>query len=184
MEKTYKLIDTLNPIIIGIANYWSTVVSKEIYSAIDNHTWQIIYNFLRRLHPKKGWGWIKERYFKPDKTGQSENKWILTDPNVGNQLKKMSWTPIVRHVQIKYNYSPYDIRLKEYFAKRDIKEFDRNNVAYRQKLAKWQKYKCPICGQSITDFKEGLETHHKIPKYKGGSDEYKNLQYMSCIVPC
>ena len=31
--------------------------------------------------------------------------------------------------------------LKEYFEKRDIKEFDKNNVAYRQKLAKKQKNK-------------------------------------------
>jgi len=48
----------------------------------------------------------------------------------------MAWTPISRHVQIKYNYSPFNKELKEYFKKRDIKEFDRNNVAYRQKLTK------------------------------------------------
>ena len=68
------------------------------------------------------WKWIKAQYFKPDKTGQSRNKWILTDPDTGNQLKKMAWTPIVRHQQIKYNYSPYDVTLKEYFANRDQRE--------------------------------------------------------------
>jgi RNA-directed DNA polymerase len=52
----------------------------------------------------------------------------------------MAWTPIVRHQQIKYNYSPYDVTLKGYFAKRDQREFDLNNVAYRQKLAKKQNY--------------------------------------------
>jgi RNA-directed DNA polymerase len=169
------LIDTLNPIIIGTANYWSSVVSSEIFNRMDNHIWTVIYTFLRRLHPKKNWGWIKARYFKPDKTGQSKDKWILTDPDKANQLKKMSWTPIVRHTKIKHTYSPYDVLLKDYFVKRDIKEFDRNNVAYRQKLAKRQKYKCPLCGQSVTDFRQGLETHHKIPKHKGGSGEYKNL---------
>lgn len=178
------LINTLNPIIIGTANYWSSVVSKEVYTEMDNYIWINVYGFLRRLHPKKGWNWIKDRYFKPDKTGQSKNKWILTDPITSNQLKKMAWTPIVRHQQIKHNYSPYNKELKEYFEKRDIKEFDKNNVAYRQKLAKKQEYKCPLCGMSVTDFKEGLETHHKIPKVKGGSDEYKNLQlvHISCHI--
>ncbi|MBC2580742.1 reverse transcriptase [Clostridium sp. DJ247] len=178
------LINTLNPIIIGTANYWSSVVSKEVYTAMDNYVWTNVYRFLRRLHPKKSWNWIKDRYFKPDKTGQSKNKWILTDPITNNQLKKMAWTPIVRHHQIKHDYSPYNKELKEYFRKRDKKEFDKNNVAYRQKLAKKQDYKCPLCGMSITDFKEGLETHHKIPKIKGGSDEYKNLQlvHISCHI--
>lgn len=178
------LINTLNPIIIGTANYWSSVVSKEVYTAMDNYVWTNVYRFLRRLHPKKSWNWIKDRYFKPDKTGQSKNKWILTDPITNNQLKKMAWTPIVRHPQIKHDYSPYNKELKEYFIKRDKKEFDKNNVAYRQKLAKKQDYKCPLCGMSITDFKEGLETHHKIPKVKGGSDEYKNLQlvHISCHI--
>src|SRR5690242_14828328 len=45
--------------------------------------------------------------------------------------------------------SPFNKYLKEYFQNRDIKEFDRNNVAYRQKLAKKQKYKCPLCSRSI-----------------------------------
>lgn len=176
------LISTLNPIIIGTANYWSPSVAKKVFSEMDSHIWKIQYKFLRRLHPKKSWNWIKHRYYKPDKTGQSKNKWILTDPITNNQLKRMAWTPIVRHVQIKHDYSPFNTELKEYFEKRDIKEFDKNNVAYRQKLAKKQKYKCPLCSHSITDGSEGLETHHKTPRVKGGTDEYKNLElvHISC----
>jgi RNA-directed DNA polymerase len=176
------LISTLNPIIIGTANYWSPKVAKEAFSTMDAHIWKIQYKFLRRLHQKKSWNWIKHRYYKPDKTGQSKNKWILTDPITNNQLKKMAWTPIVRHAQIKHDYSPFNAELKEYFEKRNIKEFDRNNVAYRQKLAKKQKYKCSLCSHSITDSSEGLETHHKTPRVKGGKGEYKNLEliHISC----
>ncbi|WP_261721915.1 reverse transcriptase domain-containing protein, partial [Bacillus thuringiensis] len=46
------LISTLNPIIIGTANYWSPSVAKEIFSEMDFHIWKIQYKFLRRLHPK------------------------------------------------------------------------------------------------------------------------------------
>lgn len=178
------LISRLNPVIIGTANYWCRTVAKETFSAMDNYIWQRVYHYLRRSHPKKSWKWIKKQYFKPDKTGQSKNQWILTDPDTGNQLKKMSWTPIMRHAQIKYNYSPFNVELKDYFERRDRKEFDLNNVAYRQKLAKKQKYVCPLCGMSITNFEEGLETHHKQPKVQGGSNDYKNLQlvHISCHI--
>ncbi|OON94207.1 MAG: hypothetical protein ATN31_04110 [Candidatus Epulonipiscioides saccharophilum] len=108
----------------------------------------------------------------------------LTDLITENQLKKMAWTPIVRHSQIKHTHSPFNKELEEYFTKRNIKEFDKNNVAYRQKLAKKQRYTCSMCGKSITNYKEGLETHHKIPRDKGGTDEYKNLQlvHISCHI--
>ena len=112
------LVSTLNPIIIGTANYWNSSVAKEVFSGMDDHIWKVQYKFLRRLHPKKSWNWIKQRYYKPDKTGQSKNNWILTDPITNNQLKKMAWTPIVRHAQIKYDYSPFNKELKEYFEKR------------------------------------------------------------------
>ena len=96
----------------------------------------------------------------------------------------MAWTPIVRHSQIKHDYSTYNKELQDYFEKRNIKEFDRNNVAYRQKLAKKQKYKCPMCKKSITNYKEGLELHHRTPKSLGGTDEYDNLQlvHISCHI--
>ncbi len=64
------------------------------------------------------------------------NNWILTAPIINIQLKKVSWMPIKRQVLIKYDNSPFNKNLKDYFEKRDVKEFDRNNIAYKQKLAK------------------------------------------------
>lgn len=178
------LIGRLNPIITGTANFWKTQVAKEIFGDIDCYLWNKTRRWLKRLHPRKSWKWIIKRYFKPDSTGQSRSKWILTDPVTGNQLKRMSWTEIKRHELIRYTSTPFDSALTEYFRKRDIKEFENNNVSSRQKLAKKQKYVCPICRRSITDFKEGLEIHHIHPKYHGGGDEYKNLQlaHISCHI--
>ena len=183
-DNAQTLIGRLNPIVTGTANYWKTQVAKEIFGDIDNYLWEKTKRWLKRLHSSKNWKWIIKRYFKPDKTGQSRRKWILTDPVTGNQLKRMSWTEIKRHVLIKHTSTPFDSTLTEYFRKRDIKEFENNTVSSRQKLAKKQNYVCPICKRSVTDFKEGLETHHIIPKYHGGSDEYKNLQvvHISCHI--
>lgn len=41
-----------------------------------------------------------------------------------------------------------------------------------------------MCNHSIADFREGLETHHKIPRIQGGSNQYMNLQlvHISCHI--
>jgi len=178
------LIGRLNPIITGTANYWKPSVAKKIFSGIDYYTWKKVKRWLNHSHQTKNWRWKINRYFKPDKTGQSKNKWILTDPITQNQLKHMSWTSIERHTLIAHDNSPFDTTLTEYYRKRDIREFEANNVSSRQKIAKKQNYVCTICGRSITDFKEGLEIHHITPKYHGGSSKYENLNlvHVSCHI--
>jgi len=178
------LIGKLIHIITGTANYWKPGVAKQKFSDIDSYVWTKVKSWINRSHPTKNWEWKTARYFKSDKTGQSKNRWIFTDPVTQNQLKQMSWTEIRRHVLINHDNSPFDTTLTEYYRKRDIKEFEGNNVSYRKKLAKKQNYVCPMCGNSITDFNEGLEIHHLTPKCHGGSDEYKNLQliHISCHI--
>ena len=176
------LIKKLNPVVIGTANYWNTQVSKKIFGDIDNYLWIKTRRFLNRLHPKKSNKWKKNQYFKPDIAGQSKDQWILTDPITGKQLIKMKWTPIIRHEIIKHDFSLFDEKLGEYFQKRKVKEFDRNTIKSRQKLAKIQKYVCPLCKEDITNGKEILVTHHKKAQIFGGTNEYKNIQlvHKSC----
>jgi len=116
-----KVINLLNPIIIGKANYWRPMVSKETFSKVDFHIYKVSRRFLERLHPNKSAKWINKRYYKPDFTGKSKHNWTLTDPIGNSQLKRMMQTPIKRHTMIKHNASPYDINLGEYFKKRDNK---------------------------------------------------------------
>jgi RNA-directed DNA polymerase len=173
-----QLISELNPVIRGIGNYWSKAVSKKTYKDIDDYTWQKTVKFLKRLHPKKSWKWKKARYFKPDHNGISKDKWILTDPNNSNiQLTNMAWIPIERHVMIKYNNSPDNPELKQYFEQRDEKEFNTNNVLHKQKIAKKQKYKCRICRQSLIG-DESIETNHIVPEKVGGKEHYHNLELL------
>ncbi|MED4025791.1 group II intron reverse transcriptase/maturase [Priestia megaterium] len=177
------LIIDLNPIIRGYANYWNIIPAKKVFSVMDAYIWKKTKRFLRRLHTTKSWKWIVSRYFKADIHGQSKNNWLLTDTTGKYQLIRMAWTPIVKHVMVKYKNSPFDSNLEDYYQKRSIKLFEKNNIASRQKLAKKQKHKCPLCGTSILT-EEALEIHHKTPKYHGGSDEYKNLAlvHASCHI--
>ena len=115
------LIDFINPLIRGTANYWKPFISSRIFSKMDNYIWKKTYKFLRRLHPHKSWDWIKRKYFPPYNDGRHKDKWVLTGPHDGIHLAKMSWVKIKRHVMIKHDYSPYDASKSEYFMLRDSK---------------------------------------------------------------
>ena len=179
-----ELILELNPIIRGTGYYWNKVVSSEIFSSIDEYVWIKTRKFLNRLHPRKSAAWKEKRYFKLDYNGVSKNKWILTDPkDHAIQLTKMHWIGIERHVMVKFDNSPDNPQLKQYFEQRDEKEFDANNVRHKQKIAKSQKFKCRICGQSLIS-KEHLETNHIVPEKAGGKSQYFNLELLhaSCHI--
>lgn len=176
------LIIKLNPIIRGLGNYWSSEVSKKIFSSLDRYIWIKVRRHLKRLHNNKSFKWIYKIYFKPDYTGASKDKWILTDPHDNKtQLFRMSWIPIVRHEVVKYKNSPDDASLKEYYEKRDKKEFIKNNIMSRRKLAKSSNYKCRICKQSLVG-EEELKTNQIVPKKLGGVESYDNLEllHQSC----
>jgi len=178
------LIKKLNPIIRGIGNYWSSQVAKKIFSKIDHYTWVKIRKHLKILHPNKPFKWIYGKYFKVDYTGVSKDKWILTDPHDSRtQLFKMSWISIVRHVVVKYRNSYDDATLKEYFDEKKKKEFIRNNVLSRRKLAKLSNYKCRICKQSLAG-KESLKISQIVPFELGGDEIYGNLEllHQSCQI--
>jgi len=176
------LITTLNPIIRGIGNYWASQVAKKIFGKMDSYIWIKLRKHLKILHPNKSFKWIYTRYFRPDYTGVSKDRWILTDPHDHKtQLLKMSWIPIVRHNVVMYRNSLDDASLKEYFEKRDKKEFIRDNVLSRRKLAKRSNYKCRVCKQSLAG-EEFLKINQLLPSRLGGDKRYDNLEllHQSC----
>lgn len=177
-----ELIMKLNPVIRGIGNYWSSEVSKKVFGNVDHYTWIETRKYLKNLHNHKPFKWIYKRYFKPDYTGVSKDRWILTDPhNERNQLFKMSWIPIVRYEVVKYRNSPDDASLREYFEKRDKREFIWDNALSRRKLAKQSNYKCRVCNQSLVG-EENLKINQIVLKILGGAECYSNLKllHQSC----
>lgn len=112
------LIDGLNPLIRGTANYWRHVNSSDIFSKMDDYIWHKTYRFVRRLHPNKSWGWIKKKYFPPLVRKSGVWNWVLTDTKSEKYLFKMQWYPIWYHTMIKHDFSPYDKTKEEYFVNR------------------------------------------------------------------
>ena len=172
-----KVIATLNPIIKGWANYFRIGVSSEAFSGIDYYMWNRQYRHVRRAHPKKSWRWIKEKYWGklcPNR----KDRWVFGCTETGSYLHKLSWTPIKRHILVKGTSSPFDPSLKDYWKRRALKNFKTLLAPSSTKIALRQNFTCPVCNKHLYNNKESIDTHHLIPKSKGGKSTYSNLMLL------
>ncbi|MCX7114315.1 MAG: group II intron reverse transcriptase/maturase [Gammaproteobacteria bacterium] len=118
---TEKLIYLLNPKITGWSNYYRSVVSSKVFSAIDHEIFMALKQSMYRKHPCKGRWWIMQKYF----TTVGGDHWrfhcTIKDES-GNKkplyLKQASETLIRRHKKIKADATPFDPCYKDYFEQR------------------------------------------------------------------
>ena len=167
------LISHLNPIIRGWANYYATVVSKVAYSDIDDLTYQKLKAWAKRRHPKKNGEWVSKRYWQ---SIGSEN-WVFATRKEGLtplRLLNHADTPIVRHVKVKGESSPYDGNLVYWSTRMGNNPEMPNRIS---KILKKQKGKCTHCEMFFRE-DDVLEVDHKIPKSQGGRDSYDNWQLL------
>ncbi len=166
---TKALIVKLNPIIRGWTNYYSSQVSKEIFNKLDMLLWKRLWRWVSRRHPNKSANWVMKKYF-PNVKGT--RNWILNEGEC--ILNQHSDVPIVRHIKVKGNKSPYDGDWT-YWSSRIGKHPGVKTVV--AKLLKSQKNKCAFCGLHFrpTDL---IEVDHIVPKSEGGDNTYKNKQLL------
>ncbi len=177
-----KLIQKLNPILLGFANYYRGVVSKEIFGYIQHRVWRYLWRWAVRRHPNKSKKWVKARYWRRYKG----NEWTFMCEGVGRNGKGKLFIlydivdiPIIRHIKVKGNASPDDPTLAKYWQDRSKsmgKKYWAKGSKYEQ-VAKKQNWKCPVCGQPLFNG-EDLETHHIVPVKQGGSDDTENLVHL------
>ncbi len=96
------LIHRLNAVIRGWAFFYRHVVSKEVFSDIDQAIWRMTWNWARWRHPRKRLTWIKRRYY----ARRAGRDWIFTDGTA--VLFHISSVPIRRHIPIRVRANPYD----------------------------------------------------------------------------
>lgn len=95
------LIQKLNEITRGWANYHHTTCAKRSYSVIDHRIWEMLWRWAKRRHPNKGKQWIVNRYWKTHKG----RRWtFMSDKNI---LFLMSDMPIVRKGQMALDKNPF-----------------------------------------------------------------------------
>ena len=133
----------ISPIVRGWAAYYRGVVSKEVFSTLDYHLWQLTYKWAKHSHPNKSKSWITARYFGRFNPAR-QDKWVFGDRDSGAYLPRFAWTKIVRHPLVPGRASPDDPALAEYWAARRRKRqppLDRSTL----RLLQAQHGRCPLC---------------------------------------
>src|SRR5919202_1158366 len=167
------LISRLNPIIRGWANYYATVVSKVAYSDIDDLMYQKLRAWAKRRHPRKNGEWVSRKYWQ----SIGGDNWVFATREEGTtplRLHNHADTPIVRHVKVKGESSPYDGNLVYWSTRMGNNPEMPSRVS---KLLKKQKGKCTHCGLYFRE-NDVMEIDHRIPKSRGGKDSYDNWQLL------
>ncbi|MCA1703424.1 MAG: group II intron reverse transcriptase/maturase, partial [Actinobacteria bacterium] len=150
----------LVPIVRGWANYYRTVVSSEMFSALDRYLWRLTYKWAKQSHPKKSKRWVVNRYFgRFNKSRQ--DRWVFGDRDSGAYLAKHAWTRIVRHQMVKAASSPDDPALAEYWASRRRRAAPPplDNLSLR--LLQSQLGACPVCGELLLYADHPPQTPHE-----------------------
>jgi len=172
-KPTHKVTRKLNPIIRGWANYHRVNVASQVFSYLDHWMFKHEIKWAKRKHLKKGWKWIKQKYWGKLNKSREDN-WVFGDKHTRKYLDKFYWHKIERHVLVKGTASPDDPELREYWARRNA-EKSKDFTPSKQKMSKRQEHVCPNCGETLYNGEE-LHKNHIVPRAQGGKNTYDNLQ--------
>jgi len=138
------VIARLNPIIRGWAAYYRIGVSKQAFSSLDAHVWRLVYKWARHSHPDKSKRWVIARCFGEFNKSRRD-KWVFGDRDSGRYLRRLAWTPIVRHRMVPGTASVDDPALADYWAARRRRRKPLLGTAVLR-LLQAQDGCCPLCG--------------------------------------
>ena len=179
-KSVFKLINAINPIIRGKANYMRGVVSSKTFASLDYYLFRRQVRYAKHTHHNKSKKWTSAKYWGRLNFQRPKDKWVFGDKETGVFMLKFKWFGIKRHTLVVKKHSPDNPLLGSYWESRQNKKDKSESEKYnksKQKVAKRQKYKCPICGESLFN-EEPLHLHHIIPRCQGGNDETKNLLWL------
>jgi RNA-directed DNA polymerase len=180
--KQENLINLLNPMIRGWANYHRHVVAKRTYAMVDHHIWHALWRWARRRHPNKLCGWVRWKYFR----SLDHRHWVFATTIRGYNgaprtlsLLSATDTRIVRHVRVKADANPFDPAWDAYFAEHKCSRMLQRLQDRRFPKQLWQQQegKCPVCGQLIDDENQWL-TRPMVPIKAGGTRSLANLKIL------
>jgi len=159
-----RLIEQLNPVIIGWSRYYRAVVSKALFQRLDHLLYLRLARWARYRHPHKGQRWIARKYWRFE-----EGLGWRFGPKEGKLLVQHSAVPIVRHSKVKGTASPFDGNWRYWVTRRGQYPGISPRVAT---LLHHQKGRCGYC--DLVFLPEAfLEVHHRNQQH--GDNSYRNL---------
>ena len=139
------VLKRLNPIIRGWSTYYRTVVSSEMFTALDKYVWKLTYKWATYSHSDESARWVTARYFGMFNKSRRD-RWVFGDRRSGAYLLKFAWTRIVRHQMVKGGASPDDPALAEYWAKRRARTPPPSIGRTDLRTYRTQEGRCALCG--------------------------------------
>jgi RNA-directed DNA polymerase len=115
------LIQRLNPILRGWANFYRHACSKRTFAYVDSRIFSQVWNWAVKRHATKGNRWIKQRYFCSVGTRAwsfSASQQTQKGGSIIMDLLHMDAVKIKRHMLIRSMANPYDKDCQDYFASR------------------------------------------------------------------
>jgi len=173
-----KLIQLLNPMLRGWAQYHSPVVAKQAYSRMEYLVFQRLWRWSKRRHPNKNAEWVKRKYFHTF----GDRNWVFAAPVVWKdgskgslELYQISGTNIRRHKKIKGDFNPFDPTWELYGEELRQERMEHSMGYRRQWIALYmsQGGLCAHCGYALED-ETGWHDHHLMYRMHGGSDALSN----------
>jgi len=175
------LIKTLNPMILGWANYHKHVVASKAFSRVRMEIWRCLWQWAKRRHPNKGRQWVRNKYFLID----GNRQWVFgvkTGQLLSNgqpklkSLREIGDVKIRRHTKIKAEANPFDPQWESYFEERHVRKMLGTLHGRKKLISLWldQNRRCPVCEQLITS-ESGWHVHHIVRRVDGGKDGSMNL---------
>lgn len=148
-----QLIERLNPVLRGWANYHRHSICGDTFSQLNSYVWFRLMRWGKRRHPEKSGIWIANRYFGHAK-GSS---WAFMDKGTGKTLIRLNNDiQTFQHIKIKGDANPFDAEWNGYFHNREKLIKMKSVSHYIGKISKQQNGYCPQCGQLI----QGEEKHY------------------------
>ena len=181
----HVLVDKLNPVLRGWANYHRHVISAETFKGIGHQVWRALWNWARRRHPRKGGRWVCKKYF----TSRQGRNWVFfgKEPDgVVRYLYLIDTTSTSRHTSLKLDAHPYDPVWDVYFAIRDGKEMaGAIHLSFEVRML-WKRQQgiCPHCRRPLGGinewgaFRRDADSHHAVRRKDGGDDALDSLRLM------
>ena len=180
-NKTVKqevLVQLLNPMLRGWAQYHRPVSAKQTYSRMEHLIFRKLWRWSKRRHPQKSAVWVKQKYFHSVgarnwvfavRTEREDGSWGL------NELYQLSGTAIKWHTRIKGEFNPFDPKWEQYGETlRQGRMWEQ--MRYRKQWAALylsQGGLCAHCGCALTD-ETGWNDHHLEYRMHGGTDALSN----------
>lgn len=175
-----KVIQILNPILRGWANYHRWNCASETFAKVDYLIWKKLWVWARRRHPRKIDSWISSNYFH--KIGTTTRAFSAPTGEIRGSvewklsLMEIRRVKIKRHVKIRAEANPFDPEWDDYFFARMASKM-KSGAAGRKAVTKlWldQNGLCPRCGTLITK-ETGWHVHHVEGRKVENSNSYQNL---------